>query len=87
MSESEFRSLKLELKKLFTGYKRLTPVMISKMANLGFRLERDKKHYIFHYYLDSKKLEFEVDKTPGDFRSGIKTACVICRIIKKAAGL
>lgn len=43
MSESEFRSLKLELKKLFTGYKRLTPVMISKMTNLGFRLEREKK--------------------------------------------
>ncbi|MCR4742462.1 MAG: hypothetical protein K5866_06305 [Treponema sp.] len=87
MSAEEFESLKKELKVLLAGYKKLTPAMISKLAELGFILVRRKNHYMFDYFLNGKKLRFEVDKTPGDFRSGIKTACVISRVIKREAGL
>ena len=87
MSTVELESLKKDLKVLFSGYKKLTPGMISKLAELGFTLVRKKNHYMFDYSLDGKKLRFEVDKTPGDFRSGIKTACVISRVIKREAGL
>ncbi len=87
MKVNEFEYLKKELKILLAGYKKLTPAMISKLDSLGFILVRRKNHYMFDYNLNGKMLRFEVDKTPGDFRSGIKTACVISRVIKKAAGL
>lgn len=87
MEANEFENLKKELKVLFAGYKKLTPAMISKLSLLGFILVRRKNHYMFDYNLNGKNLRFEIDKTPGDFRSGIKTACVICRVIKKATGL
>ena len=82
MSKAEFNVLKKELKILFAGYKKLTPAMINKLNSLGFVLVREKNHYMFDFSLNGKNLRFEVDKTHGDFRSRIKTACVIARTIK-----
>lgn len=87
MTLDEFRLLNEELKNVFAGYKRINAAMESRLRALGFSLVRQRNHCIFAYNLDGKILQFEVDKTPGDMRSGIKTACDISRIIRREAGL
>ena len=83
MTQKEFRDFKESLKVVFAGYKRINSKMEQHLRLLGFFMIRQKKHYIFVYNLGEKRLQFEVDKTPGDRRSGIKTACDIARIIQK----
>ncbi len=83
MTQKEFRDFKESLKVAFAGYKRIDAKMEQRLRLLGFFMVRQKKHCIFVYNLGGKRLQFEVDKTPGDRRSGIKTACDIARIIRK----
>ena len=51
---------------------------------IRLRNGRYKNHYIMNYYLCGKELRFEVDKTPGDFRSGIKTVKDISNVILRS---
>lgn len=83
MTQEEFKVLKETLKVVFAGYKRIDAKMAQRLRSLGFYMIRQKNHCIFLYYVNGKKLQFEVDKTPGDKRSGIKTACDIARIIQR----
>lgn len=83
MTQEEFKVLKETLKVVFAGYKRIDAKMAQRLHSLGFYMIRQKNHCIFLYYVNGKKLQFEVDKTPGDKRSGIKTACDIARIIQR----
>ena len=87
MTKEEFKVFFQKLKDIFVGYRRINGAMIGKLRELGFSLLRQRKHYIFVYDLNGKRLQFEVDKTPGDQRSGIKTACDIGRVIRREAGL
>lgn len=87
MTKEEFKVFFQKLKDIFVGYRRINGSMIGKLRELGFSLLRQRKHYIFVYDLNGKTLQFEVDKTPGDTRSGIKTACDIGRVIRREAGL
>lgn len=87
MTREEFKVFFQKLKDIFAGYRRINGAMSTKLRELGFSLLRQRKHYIFIYVLNGKTLQFEVDKTPGDKRSGIKTACDIGRIIRREAGL
>jgi len=87
MTREEFKVFFQKLKDIFAGYRRINGTMSRKLRELGFSLLRQRKHYIFIYILNGKTLQFEVDKTPGDKRSGIKTACDIGRIIRREAGL
>ena len=87
MTREEFKVFFQKLKDIFAGYRRINGAMSRKLRELGFLLLRQRKHYIFIYILNGKTLQFEVDKTPGDKRSGIKTACDIGRIIRREAGL
>ena len=87
MTKEEFKVFFQKLKDIFVGYRRINGAMIGKLRELGFSMVRQRKHYIFVYDLNGKTLQFEVDKTPGDQRSGIKTACDIGRIIRREAGL
>lgn len=87
MTREEFKVFFHKLKDIFAGYRRINGAMSRKLRELGFSLLRQRKHYIFIYILNGKTLQFEVDKTPGDKRSGIKTACDIGRIIRREAGL
>ena len=61
--------------------------MIKKLESMGFVFVRKRTHYIFDFPVHGKNIRFEIAGTPGDFRSGIKKACVISRTIKKEAGL
>lgn len=87
MTREEFKVFFQKLKNVFAGYRRIDGAMSKKLRELGFSMVRQRKHYIFVYILNGKILQFEVDKTPGDTRSGIKTACDIGRIIRREAGL
>lgn len=84
MSEQEFKQLKETLKPIFRGYRRIDASMKKRLKKLGFRIVRCKNHYIMNYYLSGKELRFEVDKTPGDFRSGIKTVKDISNVILRS---
>lgn len=84
MTEEEFRQLKETLKPIFRGYKRIDASMEKKLRKLGFVIVRRKNHYIMSYHIGEKELLIEVDKTPGDFRSGIKTVKDISRVIRNS---
>lgn len=84
MTEEEFRQLKETLKPIFRGYKRIDASMEKKLRKLGFVIVRRKNHYIMSYHIGEKELLIEVDKTPGDFRSGIKTVKDISKVIRNS---
>lgn len=84
MTEEEFRKLKETLKPIFRGYKRIDASMEKKLRKLGFVIVRRKNHYIMSYHIGEKELLIEVDKTPGDFRSGIKTVKDISKVIRNS---
>ena len=84
MSEQEFKQLKESLKPIFRDYRRIDAAMEKRLKKLGFGIVRYKNHYIMNYYLCGKELRFEVDKTPGDCRSGIKTVKDISNVILRS---
>ena len=84
MSEQDFKHLKEALKPIFRGYKRIDANMETKLRRLGFRIVRSKNHYIMSYYICGKELLIEVDKTPSDSRSGIKTVKDISKVIRNS---
>ena len=84
MSELELRELKEALKPIFRGYRRIDASMKKKLRDLGFSIVRKKNHYIMNFFIDGQELRFEIDKTPGDARSGIKTVKDITNVIKRS---
>lgn len=84
MSEQEFKQLKESLKPIFRGYRRVDASMEKRLKRLGFEIIRWKNHYIMSYYIGDKELRFEIDKTPGDARSGIKTVKDITNVIRRS---
>ena len=84
MSEQDFKKLKESLKPIFRGYKRIDANMEKKLRRLGFRIVRSKNHYIMSYFICGKELLIEVDKTPSDSRSGIKTVKDISKVIRNS---
>jgi len=84
MSEEELKKLKEALKPIFKGYRKVDASMAKKLKKLGFTIVRQKNHYIMNYFIGEKELRFEIDKTPGDVRSGIKTVKDISNVIKRS---
>lgn len=84
MSEEEFNQLKESLKSILRGYKKLNSSQKSKLRKLGFFILRSKNHYILIYKVCDKELKIEIDKTPSDSRSGIKTVKDISNVIKRS---
>ena len=84
MTEEEFIRLIAQLKPIFKGFKRLNASQVSRLRKLGFSIIRSKKHYILSYTICDKELRIEVNKTPSDRRSGIKTVKDISNILKKS---
>lgn len=84
MSEQDLKKLKESLKPIFRGYKRIDANMEKKLRKLGFRIVRCKNHYIMSYFICGKELLIEVDKTPSDSRSGIKTVKDILKVIRNS---
>lgn len=84
MSEQDLKKLKESLKPIFRGYKRIDANMEKKLRKLGFRIIRCKNHYIMSYFICGKELHIEVDKTPSDSRSGIKTIKDISKVIRNS---
>jgi hypothetical protein len=84
MSENEFIKLKESLKPIFRGYKSVNANMEKKLRKLGFKIVRCKNHYIMSYFICGEKLLIEIDKTPSDCRSGIKTVKDITKVIRKS---
>ena len=58
--------------------------MEKRLRKLGFGIVRSKKHSIMNYFIYDKELRIEVDKTPRDFKSGIKTVKDIIRVIRSS---
>lgn len=82
MSEEEFKKFKEELKPIFRGYKKVNASMKKRLKEMGFEFVREKNHYILKKEIAGQVLFFEIDKTPGDFRSGIKTVKDITKVIR-----
>lgn len=84
MSEQEFNQLKESLKSILRGYKKLNSSQKSKLKKLGFSILRSKNHYILIYKVCGQELKIEINKTPSDSRSGIKTVKDISNVIKRS---
>ena len=84
MSEQEFLQLKEQLKSILRGYKKLNSSQKKRLRDLGFRILREKNHYILSYVVCDIELKFEINKTPSDCRSGIKTVKDISNVIKRS---
>lgn len=83
MSESEFKIFKEKLKPIFRGYKRVNATMKQRLKEMGFLIVRQKNHYILQFSLNEKVIFIEIDKTPSDCRSGIKTIRDINRVFRE----
>lgn len=84
MSEKELNVLKEKLKAIFKGYRKLTASMEKRLNELGFGIVRSKNHIILNYYIGEHELRFAIQKTPGDFRSGIKTVKDITNVFRRS---
>lgn len=84
MSVQEFIQLKESLKSILRGYKKLNSSQKKKLRELGFTILREKNHYILIYKMDDTVLKIEINKTPSDSRSGIKTVKDISNVIKRS---
>lgn len=83
MNESDFKIFKEKLKPIFRGYKRVNATMKQRLKEMGFSIVRQKNHYILQFSLNGKMIFLEIDKTPGDCRSGIKTIRDINRVFRE----
>lgn len=59
-----------QIKHIFRGYSRFTPVMKKKLIKLGFTVERHNRHVILLYKAGDAIYTFTVATTPGDARTG-----------------
>ena len=51
--QPEEKEFKVELKRMFRGYRRVTRKLVQDLQQLGFRLVDSKKHYKIYYRNDS----------------------------------
>ena len=71
---------KQRVKNLFKGYKSLTGTMKQELADLGFEISDDGKHYKLTYKGDPRYM-VTIGKTPSDNRAGSNNAGTINKIM------
>ncbi len=77
MSTSE----KMEIKKMFRGYKRVTSIMLKTLEGYGLIVSRQGKHY--KVYRGDKIGGFvTLARTPSDNRSGMNISHYIIQLIE-----
>ena len=81
MEAYDVNSMKIELKKIFTGYRTMTKWMRKQLKKLGFVVIEGSKHYklvtLCNHYVCT------IAKTASDFRSGYNIVHNICYGISK----
>lgn len=68
--QTEEKEFKVELKRIFRGYRRVTRKLVQDLQQLGFRLVDSKKHYKIYYRNDSHHAVV-IGKTESDWRAGL----------------
>lgn len=68
---------KKAIKTMFRGYRKMSASMEVQLIELGFKVEKTKRHIKLYY---NSQL-FIVPSTASDSRSGMNTASIICRAI------
>jgi hypothetical protein len=69
---------KEELKNLFKGYKTMSSVIRNTLADMGFKISEDGKHYKLIYY-DDPRFSTVIAKSGSDHREGKNIAALIGR--------
>lgn len=73
---TEINNIRIELKKLFTGYRTMTKSLRRQLKKLGLVVINGSKHYkIVTLY---QKYVCSIAKTASDFRSGYNIVHQIC---------
>lgn len=67
---------KIRIKKILKGYSRFTASIRQELAELGFKITEEGKHYKLTYYGDPRYW-ITVAKTPSDGRAGDNDALII----------
>ena len=76
MGNEDIRSLRVELKKIFIGYRTVTKSMNKRLKKLGLRIEEGGKHYRISN--ESNQCLCIMAKTPSDYRSGYNLVSCLC---------
>lgn len=85
IKEAPMPFTKTDLKKVFSGYRTLSPKMMKKLHVWGFSIKRTSgNHMILAYTLKGKVFCFVASKTGSDRRAGLNLACVIYNTLHAA---
>lgn len=76
MSEKDYRN---ELKKIFTGYKRLTPKIENSLAELGIFVARKRNHVVLTLDCGDIQKSVSISTTGSDKREGLNIVAKIMR--------
>ncbi len=68
MSEKDFRN---ELKKIFIGYKHMTPRVESNLASLGIAVGRKRNHIVLFVMNGAIRHSVSISATGSDKRAGL----------------
>ena len=76
------KTFKQKLKKLFRGYRTMTPKLEAQLKKLGFCIIRRKRHVILSYEKDGvKPVHITVSSTSSDRRAGLNMASTIVLLL------
>lgn len=76
MNIYDINNIKLELKKIFIGYRTMKKTMRKKLKEIGLIVKEGSKHYKIVTLCE--KYVCTISKTASDFRSGYNIAHNIC---------
>ncbi len=79
MSEKDYRN---ELKKIFTGYKRLTPKIENALAEVGIFVTRKRNHVVLTLYCGAMQKSVSISSTGSDKREGLNIVAKIMKTLK-----
>lgn len=77
MSEKDYRS---RLKRIFTGYKRLTPKIERSLSELGILVGRERNHVVLFVDDGSCRHSVPIPCTGSDKRGGLNVVAKIMRV-------
>lgn len=72
----DINSIKIELKKIFVGYRTMTKTLRKKLKKMGLMVEEGSKHY--KLVTLCKQYVCTISKTASDFRTGYNIVHQIC---------
>ena len=76
MNMYDINSIRIELKKIFIGYRTMTKILRKKLKKIGLIVEDGSKHY--KLFTLCKQYVCTISKTASDFRCGYNIVHSIC---------